>query len=161
MKRKARILKRVRAQIAYNDKIADQVEEALAPPPKWAKNGDAPFVSPEQWSDWLAAMYANGAGSAHIDVETSDLRGRTVRNTILDDPIRHVWDVWNINQAIAPVCPLELPATVGRSGRYGVASLLVPGVQERVTKDLGTRDVHEDMLQIVSDIMRRNLLSYV
>lgn len=153
MKRKARIMKRARAQIEHNNHIAALAEEALSPTPahSWSKVHDhAAFY-----------RYVKDSSRIAVDYETTSLHGMTVYNVILDD-FSKSWEQQRRAASIVGPAVLGVPVARARAGAYGVASLLlVPGLQESITKNLVERPFKEDLLAVIGDITEYNLAQFI
>jgi hypothetical protein len=155
MKKKARILKRIRQRIEYENDIARKAERALTGVPLKTSMTVKEMLMSYGMTDAIATSYMSERATSRLtyyvhdeiimfDTETAPLRPSvslrtSAVSTFLDDGvISHGWYKTNVREsAEKAICvqvqePPLVPVVRVRSGRYGAAGLLAPSIREAV-----------------------------
>jgi hypothetical protein len=131
MKRRARLLKRERARVAHENMVVQEAERLLSPKPMRRK------------VDWYDAASSLIEGRDYLDLETHlispRLCGVSTTYAIHDEVTYMSMSGAHVRRTcyatIASISEQEsplVPVVRIRSGGYGAAALLVPGLQDRI-----------------------------
>jgi hypothetical protein len=168
MKKEARILKRERQRVAYENEITELAEKKLL--------GKMPVVAAPRtenltemlkrygineqtvlsWAKPPGGVVAVKSGRIYFDCETTGLRGVSATHFVHDeiivtfDEAAHACRV-KAEEVLHVQAPPQVPAMCGRSGQFGAVTLRVPGAKGRLvaTTDPTKKALLEDFINEV------------